>query len=201
MKEEYDKTVQTIIRVNEELCSFWGSAQGWAPIEASDLMSKSRLDRQVSLSKSLYNWSHLNESKEGDLILAWVNLGSLIEGTMKLFLSVFLSDYKNDQKDYLHKNGKKVYPNSPDTLSLGMLKGFFRDSELFKIIDPPIDDLVQFRSNAIDAYKLIDLVQSRRNAIHAYEDKNIGNFKEFKNQVDNYLSFLRDVNKTLPYPD
>jgi hypothetical protein len=34
-----------------------------------------------------------NEQADGRMILAWTNLGTLVEGTMKFFLSVFASDY------------------------------------------------------------------------------------------------------------
>ena len=83
---------------NRNLARFWNAANGWAPIEAAGLLSKARLDWQVSLSSSLRNWLRdpPNVLSDGDLILAWTNLGALIEGTLKLFLSVY---YKNFQAD------------------------------------------------------------------------------------------------------
>jgi hypothetical protein len=101
-----DEVVDRIVTLNDRLRHFWMKADGWAPIEASRLLSKSRLDRQVSLSRCLKIWfAEPNPDNEsGQLILAWVNLGSLVEGTMKLFLSVYYMDYQND-KDTIKKGG------------------------------------------------------------------------------------------------
>jgi hypothetical protein len=56
-----------------------GTHRSRRPIE------RSRLDWQVSLSSSLRNWVRdpLTALSDGDLILAWTNLGALIEGTLK----------------------------------------------------------------------------------------------------------------------
>ena len=81
-----------------KLARFWKAAHGWAPIEAAGLLSKARLDWQVSLSSSLRNWLRDPPAalSDGDLILAWTNLGALIEGTLKLFLSVYYNDFQAD---------------------------------------------------------------------------------------------------------
>ena len=33
---------------------------------------------------------------DGELILAWANLGALLEGTLKLFFSIYYSDFQTD---------------------------------------------------------------------------------------------------------
>jgi hypothetical protein len=45
--------VSRIIKLNAGLQKFWSNSHGWAPIEAVGLLSKSRLDWQVSLSETL----------------------------------------------------------------------------------------------------------------------------------------------------
>src|SRR3954452_19895414 len=84
--------------LNRKVAGFWKAAHGWAPIEAAGLLSKARLDWQVSLSSSLRLWlrDQPNALSDGDLILAWTNLGALIEGTLKLFLSVYYDDFRAD---------------------------------------------------------------------------------------------------------
>ncbi|MEK5136380.1 hypothetical protein MKZ18_20660 [Priestia sp. FSL W8-0001] len=96
---DYAKTVDKIIELNNFANKFWSNSIGWAPIEAANLLSKSRLDWQVSLSYSLKRWDILPQhgARDGDLILAWVNLGALVEGTLKLFLSVYFNDYIEDE--------------------------------------------------------------------------------------------------------
>lgn len=172
--------VDRIISGNEQLASFWGNSHGWAPDEAADLMSKSRLDWQVELSKTLKLWS-FDETEHGQLILAWANLGALIEGTLKLFLAVYYLDYVADNDSFKYK-GKLV---EPDSLALEKLKQFYRKKELLS------DEWFPF----------IELVQQRRNAIHAFKDRPIGNAKEFKNSVSMYLDLLVTINNMLPYPD
>jgi hypothetical protein len=92
------RVVDDIETVNSRLAQFWKAAHGWAPLEAAGLLSKSRLDWQVSLSCSLRLWLRepANSLSDGELILAWTNLGSLIEGTLKLFLSVYYNDFQAD---------------------------------------------------------------------------------------------------------
>ena len=89
MSMELRQAIEDIIRVNEHICDFWGDGGwGWAPSGSAELLSKSRLDWQVSLSKNLLRWFPLpsGDKHDGSLILAWVNLGVLVEGTMMWFL-------------------------------------------------------------------------------------------------------------------
>ncbi len=176
--------------LNGNLARFWRMADGWAPIEAAGILSKSRLDWQVSLSRCLRLWIRIPPERleDGELILAWANLGSLTERTMKLFLSVFYHDYQKDidglkaAKAYHHR---KQAPISPDGLSLDVMRLYFKNGELL--------------GREFDTY--VELVQQRRNAIHAYKDRPIGDDQEFQAAVLSYLMMLREVNARLPYPD
>ena len=68
----YFETVNKIVELNEHIRSFWSKSHGWAPIDAANLLSKSRLDWLVLLSHSLYKWGENpgEGAKHGDLILA-----------------------------------------------------------------------------------------------------------------------------------
>ena len=81
----YDVLVKKIVNIHKDIEGFWSNADGWAPNEANELLEKSRLDWQLSLSKCLNLWQNIPD-ESGYLILAWANLGSLVEGTMKLFI-------------------------------------------------------------------------------------------------------------------
>lgn len=179
-----DEVVDRIISLNDKLREFWTKAKGWAPIEAAKLLSKSRLDWQVSLSKCLKIWlkKPLPNDKNGCLILAWANLGSLLEGTMKLFLSVWYKDYKVDV-NAIRKKGKLI---DPDGLQLEPLRQFFN-----KRI---------WRKGDEDWNAWIQHIQYKRNAIHAYKSRNIGNFNEFLNDIRKYLKFVEYINSRLPSP-
>ena len=117
------QVVQRIETLNRNLAGFWKDANGWAPIEAAGILSKSRLDWQVSLSSTLRMWLREppNALSDGELILAWANLGSLIEGTLKLFLSAYYNDFQNDISNLKTANvydPKKGGSKSPDGLTL-----------------------------------------------------------------------------------
>lgn len=176
----YQQLITRIISGNTKLAAFWGNSHGWAPEESAQLMSKSRLDWQVELSKTLRLWD-FKTAENGQLILAWANLGALIEGTLKLYLSVYYVDYLADAESVKNK-GKII---DPDSLGLEKLKQFMRKRELL----------------ASDWFSYIDLVQQRRNAIHAFKHRPIGNEPEFKECVAKYLQLLVTINGRLRYPD
>ena len=177
-----DEVIDRIVKLNDGLRKFWTKADGWAPIEAAQLLNNSRLDSQVSLSICLKIWlsEPLPENENGRWILAWTNLGSLVEGTMKLLLSVFYKNYKDDVEAIKNK-GKLI---DPDSLKLESMRQFFRK----KIWKEEWDVWVMH-------------IQQRRNAIHAYKNRDIGTFNEFFDDVRRYLEFISYINNRLPYPD
>lgn len=182
----YEEAVDKIVYLNNYVKEFWSSAAGWAPDSAANLLSKSRLDWLFSLSHSLYKWKDdpYEESYNGDLILAWVNLGALTEGTMKLFLSVYHNDYLTDE-DKIRQRGKDIDPDIAafDGLRRYLLKVLWKNDE----------------NHHLNVW--LKLIQQRRNTIHAYQDKEIDDFVDFRIQVRNYLEFLIDIVGRLPIPD
>lgn len=178
-----EETLDHIANLSEGLRGFWTQAEGWAPVEAAQLLSRSRIDWQVSLARCLRLWvkSPPPESESGSLILGWANLGALVEGTMKLYLSVWYADYKEDL-DAIRRKGDLV---DPDDLQLEMLRQYFNKRKLW--------------TETWDAWVL--RIQQRRNAIHAYKDREIGSLAELIGDVRQYLRFLRYINGRLPYPD
>jgi hypothetical protein len=175
--------IKDIIRVNEHIRDFWGDG-GWAPNGAAELLSKSRLDWQVSLSKNLLRWFPLPDEDEhdGSLILAWTNLGALVEGTMMWFLCIFHEDYSSYP---FMKKGKAV---EPDELRFIELCRFFQNT-------------VWLKREKKQWEPFVNLVRERRNAIHAYKNRSIGSFKEFTKAVIKYRSFLLAHEGQVTYPD
>lgn len=185
-KLNYIETVEKIILLNKHACDFWSNAIGWAPVEAANLLSKSRLDWQVSLSYSMKKWCELplQGAEDGDLILAWTNLGALVEGTLKLFLSVYFQDYVEDPESIKSKKGLV----EPDSINFESLRVFFKKRIWTNSQTTEFDDWVL-------------KIQQRRNAIHAYKDRDIGTFIEFYSDTKRYLAFLLYHLGRLPYPD
>ncbi|HJU20623.1 MAG TPA: hypothetical protein VJ770_29590 [Stellaceae bacterium] len=184
------EVIDRIESLNKGIAKFWSKSNGWAPVAAAGLLGKSRLDWQASLSGSLRLWVRdpADALTPAELILAWANLGSLIEGTIKTLLSVWYETYKGDIENLKEANAydySKQAAHSPDGLGLEKLRVYCKARGLF----------------GADSDALVELVQQRRNAIHAFKDRSIGNGLEFQNAVRGYLALLRNVNARLPYPD
>jgi hypothetical protein len=194
-----EEVIERIIKLTEGLGDFWSSSNGWAPIKSADLMSKSRLDWQASLARILKVFNTNDIKKEdGGLILAWTTLGSLTEGVLKLFLSVWHTDYeasalKSTLNGYTDKNGDLI---DPDILMLEKLRVFFA-----KEIYPREIREIWKKQGRLDIIDWIFKIQQRRNAIHAYKDRDIGDFDEFFFELKNFLIVMRRLTDTFPYPD
>jgi hypothetical protein len=187
-----EEVVNRIISINEDNEKFWSTSHGWAPSEAADLLSVSRLDWQTSLSYTLKLWADdslvTSDNREGALILAWTNLGSLVEGTMKLLLSVYYINYKEDEYAimiYDKKKQTKVVAE-PDSSQFDLLRQFFK-KRVWKEKEAHWDDWIL-------------KIQQRRNAIHAYKTREINDFEEFYASVRSYLEFLQIITGRLPRP-
>jgi hypothetical protein len=176
-----DEIIDNIIKLNTEIYEFWMDSSGWAPMSVQGLLDKSRLDWQICLTKKLIDWNRDFEDEDvANLILAWVNLGCLVEGTLKLALSIFYEDYLKDDDKYILKN--KVL--SPDGLELERLRKF-ANGRLWKKEDKWDDWILH--------------IQQRRNTVHAYKDRELGSFDEFYNDLSIYYEFLMVMKSRFPY--
>lgn len=72
------ETVKRTTHLIQSMMGFWKDAHGWAPIEAAELLNKSMLEWQSSLAEQLSAWRGC--LSDGQLILAWANVGALVEG-------------------------------------------------------------------------------------------------------------------------
>ena len=181
------EVIRRICKLNDEIQDFWSDAHGWAPSDAASLLSRSRLDRQVSLSYCLDPWSgdvHPPERQDGALILGWANLGSLVEGSMKWFLSVYREDYPEDETAFRRK-GKLL---EPESLMLDQLRRFFTTH-------------VWTDSECMEWDSWLTTVRDRRNAVHSYKDYDIGDLDGLHYGIRMYLAFLRTLEGRVPYPD
>jgi len=174
----------------EELCSriatltgsimnFWCDG-GWAQGDAARLLDRSMLLWQASLAKTLIKW--VDGTSEGELILAWANLGALVEGQLKLFLCVYYHDYENDVEG-IRNRGVKI---DPDACMLEGIRQFF----VKRIWDV-----------GTNWNPYVEMVQQRRNAVHAFQNKDIGTFQDWIEALRLHLSFVRYTGGGLPYPD
>lgn len=182
--------VTRIAKLLAGMAEFWSNSAGWAPDDAAEMLAKSRLDRLASMAETLRRWVDVppDEISDGDLILAWANLGSLVEGTLKLFLCVYLRDYKADDENTKKTQAyhvKKDLLLDPDGLRMGVLIEYFEKADIL-----PGDEL-----------ELAKLVQSKRNTIHVFKNLDIGSGPSFHAAVKEYRQMLLSINSRLPYPD
>jgi len=172
---------ERIETLTTKMMDFWKSADGWAPIEAAGMLNISMLEWQASLSSSLHRW--LSATSDGDLILAWANLGALVEGQLKLFLSICYNDYAADADAIRDRRGRLT---TPDRSTLEALRQFF---------------VRRIWTMGRDWNPYVERVQLHRNAIHAFCGKDIGTFNDWGDELRTHLSFIRDINGRVPYPD
>jgi hypothetical protein len=180
---DLQQAVSDIIRINEHILNFWGDG-GWAGDDATGMLRKSRLDWQVSLAKTIRLWcdDQGQDDADGRLILAWANLGALIEGTMKWFLCVHYDAYQGNPVK------KKDTATEPDELRFYELICFFMD-------------VVWTAAQKKRWGPFVETVRKRRNAIHAYQDRDLGSFAEFQSSIITYRSFLLEMEGQVPYPE
>ncbi|MCA9094383.1 MAG: hypothetical protein KDA68_12915 [Planctomycetaceae bacterium] len=181
-----ESAIDQIITSNERIQKFWTEeALGWPPREAAELLENSRMDRLVSLSHSLRQWTEpcTEEDREGRLILAWANLGVLVEGAMMWFLCVWEHSYSDSPMR--KRNGDPLAPNE---LRFVELCQFFEQTVWLDWQKPTW-------------VPWLTLVRDRRNAIHAFNHRDIGNWNEWQEAVVHYHEFLGELDGRVPYPD
>ena len=114
-------------------------------------------------------------------------LGALIEGTLKLFLSVYYNDFQADVESlkaagaFDHKAQSSKSPDGLTARTAAKVCGGARPHRGERRC------ACEARSGAA-------------NAIHAFKDRPIGDGAEFWGAVRDYLAMLGDVEDRLPYP-
>lgn len=165
---------------SNKILGFWNEgAQGWAPPETTNKLLSARLDWLIDLTNALSIWTDKNSNlSNGELILAYANLGALVEGWLKLFYCVHYANYIDEPKH--SKSGDVIEPND---LKFELLKQFSRD-KLWKLNDE------------WDLW--VTKIQHRRNAIHSFNTKDIGNSIEFLQDIGEYSHFIKLINNRMP---
>jgi hypothetical protein len=145
------------------------------------LLSDSRLDLQVELACCLSDWISAGCNTDGHLVLAWANLGALVEGALMLILCVYYNDFRQSAEGTIDNA-------SPDRLTLEQLRVYCSKHVW-----------LSSESRRWDPWIL--RVMQRRNAIHAFRRRELGNVEELHRCVHEYLELMRLIDGRLPYPD
>lgn len=183
LREQAATAIEHLNHWHAQLLRYWSDgAPGWAPEKATEILVRSRLDRQASLCACLDTWLEVPDEArraDGHLILAWTNLGALVEGTLKLMLSIFAYDYA---KSPIVRRGTAV---DPDELSFEELRQFF--ARVFWLPN----------EGSWDPWLLT--IQQRRNAVHAYRERDIGTHSEFLAAVVAFEELSQRLDGRIPY--
>lgn len=220
-----DQVVNRIISLHEEINFNWKDSSGWAPVRAAEILGKSRLDRSESLARTLRLWIEPPKDvreRDARLILAWANLGALLEGTLKVFLAIYVETYLQnivEAQASVTEDGKlqervfrllwdesKREAKEPGILELDVLRQFFCRRVWNRC--PECKDRNKFQgvrcvATTCDRKRKDDWlleVQQLRNAIHAFTDRPIGTPDEFNKQLRKYHIFATDLFSRLPEP-
>lgn len=165
---------------SDQILTFWSCPFGWAPDSAANKLSEARLDWMNDLTNCLDIWQEKSIFlNNGELLLAWANLGALVEGWLKLFYCVYYEDYLINPK---LRNGDILEPND---MRFEGLKQFSRG-------------ILWDKNSEWDIW--VELVQHRRNAIHAFNHKEIGTPFDLIASIDKFNDFIDVINNRLPYP-
>jgi len=160
----------------------WQHIDGIAPPSVEEKFAKAMLKWLGCLTDTLDLWiNKVDNMTEGELILARVNLGALVECWLKMFYCAYYEDYLKEplQKK---KKGKNIVVE-PEKLSFEQLKQF------------GIDKL--YKKNS-DRYNWINSVQDKRNAVHLLKYREIGTPTLFVNDVIEYCTFVNDMYSSFP---
>lgn len=156
----------------------WKNHKGWAPKSASLRLDKAMFDWIIELTDCLSIWeSKGDQLTDGELILAYTNLGSLVENWLKLFYCIHYKDY---QKNPILKGNKTVEPGKT---MLQQLKEF---------------SIGKLWEKGDHWYIWVEKIQQRRNSIHAFNYRNIGDSQDFFEDLKKYKTFIEFVNNRFP---
>jgi hypothetical protein len=171
-----DCIYKTTIRVFNE----WKEPYGWSPNSAAEKLCAAMKHWIVQLTDCLHIWELKGlEMSDGELILARVNLGSLVECWLKFFYCIYCEDYYRDSRNINQNNKVK----EPEDLSLEQLKVYSRT-------------ILWEQGDKWDIW--IEKIQLRRNAIHAFKKRDIGDNSEFLSDLNKFFHFLDLIKGQLP---
>jgi hypothetical protein len=182
-----DCCLSEIAEMSHRAASFWTAAHGWASDEVAVLLSKAQLRLLSSMSRTLA--SRVKEiqqcpDEEGVLIIGWVHLRSLVEGSLKLFFTIYIGDYQSDPL-FDRKN-------RPIPLADLRLQQMLTYSQQRKILEQhhELIHAARLRGNLIHAF-----------ATHGFDNRELGTAEEYLLSIRDFRDFLEDVLTYVPWPD
>lgn len=157
----------------------WKDVHGIAPDSSAKKLDSAMLDWQSELTQTLEIWlSKGLTMTDGELILACVNIGAVVESWLKFFYCVYYEDYC---KNPIISKGKMI---EPEKASFENLKEFSTKK--------------LWNNKSSQEYIWVDSIQHKRNAIHSFNFRDIGTTQDFLNDIDFLYEFVDNILSHLP---
>lgn len=149
----------------ESTCLMWKDVHGYAPDKVANILDSAMLEWQIELTDALEIWidKGLNMTN-GELILARVNLGAVVESWLRFFYTIYREEY---DKDPVKRKNKNLSPENTLTF----------------------DDMVNYSTGILwddetsEDYRWLNSIRNKRNAIHAFMYRDIGTPTDFLNDI------------------
>ena len=177
-----DGSLEQIRSKTKATIQSWSETCGLAPEGVTDKFDAAMLNWMNDLTDSLDIWIAKSlDMTDGELILAWTNLGALVECWLRFFYCAYYEDYMKSPK-----LGKKGKPLEPDDKAM------------------TFDYLIQYSKGILwdslqdPLYLWVYQIQHYRNAIHAFSYREIGHPSDFILNIAQYSLFVDEVIDRLP---
>lgn len=177
-----DGSLEQIRSKTKATIQSWSETCGLAPEGVTDKFDAAMLNWMNDLTDSLDIWIAKSlDMTDGELILAWTNLGALVECWLRFFYCAYYEDYMKSPK-----LGKKGKPLEPDDKAM------------------TFDYLIQYSKGILwdslqdPLYLWVYQIQHYRNAIHAFSYREIGHPSDFILNIGQYSLFVDEVIDRLP---
>ncbi len=177
MKEQ----IKELIGMTEDIVSFWSRdvvISHWASNEVADELTKISFTKVIAIVHSLDLFIEKDELSDGELLLAWTQLGSIAEWYLKFFLCVSAVDYLKNPK---------YWPNKIDIISPHDLK-FEYAKQVFRA--ESILDLELIRT--------IEVIQYNRNAIHLTDSREVADEDTYRTALHGFIKIVKEIYIRLP---
>lgn len=167
---------QVLCEETKNECLVWTEYSYMTSPSTSKKFEQVMLKWLFELTESLKIWIDKGEKlTDGELILAWTNLGSIIECWLKFFFCAYYDEYVK-APIYTTNGGKRIEPENAkfDFLirsNIGILWESVEDQE----------------------YQWIRKIQQYRNAIHAFKKRKLGTPKEFLQSIIKLETFVGHI--------
>ncbi len=169
-----------LLKKTQEVTDLWREHSMLAPQNVAIKLDNAMLEWLNDLTRALIIWiSKGNDMTDGELILARVNLGAVLEFWLKFFYTIHYEDYRKDEKAPANRQGLI----EPEKASFEQLKSFARDTLL------GVGD---------NTFNWITTVQQKRNAIHSFKFRDIGTSEEFLEDINKLNVFVDSIIDKLP---